>query len=136
MSQNFSFSSYLNTKLQLSNKNISTHTHQNFKFLPRSQSKVQAFFFLFLLFSLYHAIQKGNQVVWQNHVRISVPRSANALSGCLNGLSTYRATFLRSPNTVDATCVFNLLQKAHKFHVEASSDLIHLKLMHTPPPPR
>ena len=45
MSQNFLyFSSYHNNKLQLSDKNISTHTQLQYLFLPRSKSNVPAVF--------------------------------------------------------------------------------------------
>ena len=45
---NFLFSSFHITKLQASDKNISTHTPMNFQTLPRSESKVLAFFVVFL----------------------------------------------------------------------------------------
>ena len=54
MSGYFLLSSHHKTKLQLSDKNISTHT-----------LSVQAFFI-----SLQRALQKGNQQAGQNRVRI------------------------------------------------------------------
>ena len=54
MSQNLFFSSYHNTKLQLSDKNISTHTQVKFKILLWSESKVIAYFVVFP----YRAVQK------------------------------------------------------------------------------
>ena len=53
MSKNFSFISYHNTKLQLSDKNISTHTRVNFKILLRSKSKITVCFDVFLHTTLY-----------------------------------------------------------------------------------
>ena len=52
MPQNFSFSLYHNTKLQLSDKNISTHTRVKFEILLWSQSKI-ARFVVFLHTALY-----------------------------------------------------------------------------------
>ena len=48
MAHYFLFSSYNNTKLQLSDKNISTHTLLKLKIPSWSKSKVQAFFVIFL----------------------------------------------------------------------------------------
>ena len=67
MSQNFSFSSYRNTKIQLRDKNISTHTWMKFKILWWSKSKITACLFVCLFFFPYHAVQKGNQGSGQNH---------------------------------------------------------------------
>ena len=44
MPQNFSSNSYHNTKLQLSDKNIWTHTRVKFKIMLWSKSKIRAFF--------------------------------------------------------------------------------------------
>ena len=66
MSNYFLFSSYHNTKIQLSDKNISTHTRSIFLFYEVNQ-KFKRFF---CYFSLYRAIQKGNQASGQNRARI------------------------------------------------------------------
>ena len=57
MSQNFSFIIYHYTKLQLSDKNINSHTQVKFEILLWSESKIIARFFFF--FS-YRTVQKGN----------------------------------------------------------------------------
>ena len=53
MPQNFLFSLYHKTKLQLSDKNISTHTQVKFKILLWSESKIIAYFVVFLHTALY-----------------------------------------------------------------------------------
>ena len=63
---------FASIKLQLSDKNISTHTGRNFLFFLWSKLKVQAFFFsffFFLIFFIYRAVKKGNQMAGQNWVR-------------------------------------------------------------------
>ena len=70
MSQNFSFSSYHNTKLQLSDKNISKHTRVKFQILFKWIQNNS----VFCCFSPLRAVQKGNQGAWQNHARISAYR--------------------------------------------------------------
>ena len=63
----FLFSPYYNTKLQQHVKNISTHTRGNFESFCEVNQKIKRFV---VVFSLYRAIQKGNQVAGQNCVRI------------------------------------------------------------------
>ena len=53
MSQNFPFSSYHDTKLQLCDKNISKHTRVKFKILLWSKSKKAACFVIFPYSALY-----------------------------------------------------------------------------------
>ena len=89
MSHNFLFSSYHNTKLQLRDKNISTHNRLKFQILPWSESKVQAFFF-----SPYRAAQKGNQEMLQNRERILANRVVQTL--CFH-VTSYQANFATHP---------------------------------------
>ena len=63
----FLFSSYHITKLQLSDKNISTHNWLKIQILPWSKSKSSSVFFFF---SPYGAAQKGNQEMLQNHAHV------------------------------------------------------------------
>ena len=69
ISQDFLFSSYHNTKLQLNDKNIRAHTQVKFKILLWSESKMIAYFIVFLqketkergnivrVLSTYHVVQ-------------------------------------------------------------------------------
>ena len=61
----FLFSSYHISRIQQSDKNISTHTRMNFQILPWSKSKVLAFFVVFL-FSIPHCAKKWNQEILKN----------------------------------------------------------------------
>ena len=72
MPQNFSFSLYPNTKLQLSDKNISLHTWVKFEILLWRESKITVRF--------PYAVQKGNQGAGQTSCAYKyVPRGANPL---------------------------------------------------------
>ena len=72
MSSYFLFSSYHNTKLQRSDKNISTHTlveilNPIMKLIPNNN--------VFCCFSLYPTVQIRNQGAGQNCARIDVCRA-------------------------------------------------------------
>ena len=82
VSQDFSYSSYHNTKLQLSDKYISTHTWVKFKILLWSESKIIACFVVFLHTALYKKetneqgkIMHVYQRAGQNHARIPTSRA-------------------------------------------------------------
>ena len=67
MSQNFSFSLYHNTKLQLSDKNISTHTQMKFKILLWSESKIIA---RFIVVFLHTMLLKKETKEWGKTMRL------------------------------------------------------------------
>ena len=74
MSQNCSFSPYPNNKLQLINKNISTHTRVTFKILLWSKSTITTCFVVFLHTALY----KNETKEWgKSYVCKCVPHCAN-----------------------------------------------------------
>ena len=60
MSRNFLFSSYDNTKLQMNDKNISSRKYTRFDILNPVMKEIKSNS-VFGCFSLYHAVQKGNQ---------------------------------------------------------------------------
>ena len=77
MSKNFSFSLYHNTKLQLSNNNISTYTQCKFKILLRSKSKITGCFVVF--FCTPHCTKRKPRSGYQSCPYKCAPRHANPL---------------------------------------------------------
>ena len=82
ISQNFLFTSYHNTKLQLSDKNISTHIQVKFKILLWSESKVIAYFVVFLNTALYKRKPRSGA---KSYACKCLPRRANPLFRMQNG---------------------------------------------------
>ena len=87
MSRYFLSSSYHNTKLRPSDKNIKTHTRLKFQILLQSQSDKSNS--MFCCFSAYRTIQKGNQAVGQNHARICAYRVVQTLYQSIFSKVTY-----------------------------------------------
>ena len=93
MSQNFSFSSYHNNKLQLHDKNISTQKVDNSNL---SWIMIKPKIIVFCCFSPYHAVQKGNQGAGHNYTCISVYSVMQTLySGYMNVSSFKNVVWLR-----------------------------------------